>query len=350
MTRAVRAGNLKIGGGDKISVQTMTKTDTRDHGRTVEQILRLENLGCDLVRCAVPDMEAARALGRIRERISIPLAADIHFDHRLALEALEQGVDKLRLNPGNIRDAKKIAEIASKAGKMKVPIRIGVNAGSMDEKLIEKHGGVTPEAMVTSALDEAAILESAGFEDIVISLKASDIPLTVGSYRLLAQRCSYPFHAGITESGTLLPGSIRSAAGLGILLSEGLCDTIRVSLTADPEEEVRTAHRILEALDISRHGPLLISCPTCGRTEIDLFSLAAEVEKRIGHVRAPIRVAVMGCVVNGPGEAREADVGIAGGKGSGIVFRKGRVVRTVPEQELLPVLMEEIENMVKNSE
>ncbi|MFH0803064.1 MAG: flavodoxin-dependent (E)-4-hydroxy-3-methylbut-2-enyl-diphosphate synthase [bacterium] len=349
-TRAVRAGKLIIGGGEPISVQTMTKTDTRDVGRTVEQILRLEELGLSLIRCAVPDMEAARALGKIRERVHIPLAADIHFDFRLALEALEQGVEKLRLNPGNIREREKISQIARKAGGMGVPIRIGVNAGSLNEALRSKHGGITPEAMVESALEEVAVLESAGFGDIVISLKASDIPLTIQSYRLLAGKCPYPFHAGITEAGTLYPGSIRSAAGIGILLSEGLCDTIRVSLTADSAEEVKAGNLILESLDLKKRGPLLISCPTCGRTEIDLFSLAAEVEKKLEKIKTPIRVAVMGCVVNGPGEAREADVGIAGGKGSGILFRRGQIVRTLSEAELLSALMEEIERMGEEQE
>ncbi len=345
-TRAVRVGNVQVGGGAPVSVQTMTNTDTRDVAATVAQIRELAAVGAEIIRLAVPDQEAAEALAPIRAAVpDTALVADIHFDFRLALAAIEAGVDGLRLNPGNIGGREKVAAVVRAAEERDVPIRIGVNAGSLDRKIKERYGGVTAEAMVASALEHIAILEDLGFQEIKISLKASNVPLTVAAYRLLAHRVDYPFHVGITEAGTLRGGLVKSAVGLGILLAEGIGDTIRVSLTAPPRHEVWAGYEILKALGLRHRGVKLVSCPTCGRTEIDIIRIATEVEERLQGVTRPLKVAVMGCVVNGPGEARDADVGIAGGKGGGLLFRKGEPVRTVPESRLVDALIEEIEKL-----
>ena len=342
-TRPVRVGPVTVGGGAPVSVQSMTNTDTRDVDATAAQIERLRAAGCEIVRCAVPDQEAARALGEIRRRVQVPLIADIHFDHRLALAALEAGVDGLRLNPGNIGARWKVEEVVRAARERAVPIRIGVNAGSLSKDLLARHGGPTPQALVESALGHVRILEDLGYREIKVSLKGSRVPHTVAAYRLLADRCDYPFHVGITEAGTPLRGAVKSGAGLGILFWLGLGDTVRVSLTGDPVEEVRVAWWILGALELRQRGIDLISCPTCGRTRVALVRLATEVERRLAHVQAPLTVAVMGCEVNGPGEAREADVGVACGKGVGLLFRRGEVVRKVPEAEIVDALVALVE-------
>jgi len=323
----------------------MTSADTRDKAATVRQIRRLEKAGCEIIRVGVPDLEAARCLGFIKSRITLPLVADIHFDHRLALEAIRQGVDGLRLNPGNIGSGEKVREVTQAASETGIPIRIGVNSGSLEKRLLQKHSGATPVAMVESALGHVSLLEKEGFHQIKISLKASDVMRTVEAYRILAQRVDYPLHVGITEAGTLLPGAVKSAVGIGLLLSEGIGDTIRVSLTARPEEEIRAAFAILRSLGLRRRGVDLVSCPTCSRTEIDLIGLARRVEKALARVQAPLKVAVMGCAVNGPGEAREADIGIAGGKGRGIIFKQGKSIGTYDEKDLLPALLDEIQKM-----
>lgn len=323
----------------------MTNTDTRDAAATVRQIRRLERAGCEIVRVGVPDREAALNLGPIKSRISIPLVADIHFDHRLALLALSQGVDGLRLNPGNIGGREKVREVTRAAAERRVPIRIGVNAGSLEKALLARFGGPSPDAMVESALSHAAILEKEGFDLIKMSLKASDVGRTVEAYRRLSERVDYPLHIGITEAGGLVPGAVKSSVGLGLLLADGIGDTIRVSLTAPPEEEVRVAYCILRSLGIRRRGVEIISCPTCSRTEIDLIALARKVEKRLARVKTPLTVAVMGCVVNGPGEAREADVGIAGGRGKGILFKRGEKLGVYPEADLLAALLDEVAAM-----
>ncbi|WP_459942668.1 flavodoxin-dependent (E)-4-hydroxy-3-methylbut-2-enyl-diphosphate synthase [Deferrisoma palaeochoriense] len=342
-TRPVRLGPVTVGGGAPVSVQSMTNTDTRDPEATLAQIGALHRAGCEIVRCAVPDLEAARSLNEIRRRSPVPLVADIHFDHRLALAALEAGVDGLRLNPGNIGARWKVEEVVRAARERAVPIRIGVNAGSLPREIQERHGGPTPAALVEAALGHIRILEDLGYREIKVSLKGSRVPQTVEAYRLLAERCDYPFHVGITEAGTPFRGAVKSAAGLGILLWQGLGDTLRVSLTGDPVEEVRVAWWILAALELRQRGVNLISCPTCGRTRVRLVELAAEVERRLGHVTAPLTVAVMGCEVNGPGEAREADVGVACGNGVGLLFRRGEVVRKVPEAEIVDALVALVE-------
>jgi len=324
----------------------MTNTDTADVASTVAQIQALAAAGCEIVRVAVPDATAARALARIKEQVTVPLVADIHFDHRLALVALEAGVDGLRLNPGNIGGPEKVAAVARAAGARGVPIRVGVNAGSLERRLLGPGGEVTAQAMVDSALEHIRLLEAVGFKAIKVSLKASDVPLMLEAYRLLASRVDYPFHGGVTEAGSVTSGSVRSAVGIGLLLAEGLADTIRVSLTGSPLPEVRVAYEILGAMGIRRRGPEIISCPTCGRCRIDLEPLVEAVERRLAGVKQPLKVAVMGCAVNGPGEARQADVGIAGGRGVGVLFRGGRVVRTVPEEQLVEALLEEIGAMV----
>ncbi|MDP3936566.1 MAG: flavodoxin-dependent (E)-4-hydroxy-3-methylbut-2-enyl-diphosphate synthase [Deltaproteobacteria bacterium] len=347
-TRAIRVGRVAIGGSAPIAVQSMTNTDTRDVEATVHQIEALLTAGCEVIRLAVPDMESARALHGIRERTYAPLIADIHFNHVLALEALRAGVDGLRLNPGNIGGAARVKEVVEAASERGVPIRIGVNGGSLEKDLLARYGGrPSAEAMVESALRHVAILESVGFRDIKISLKATDVPTTVAAYRLLAPKVDYPFHIGITEAGTRFGGSIKSAVGLGILLAEGIGDTIRVSLTDDPVEEVRAAFEILKALNLRRHGPTLIACPTCGRDELDVISLAKEVEAAIGGVKAPIKIAVMGCVVNGPGEAEQADLGVAGGgRGVSMLYRKGKMIRRVTDRsQLLAAIIEEVKKM-----
>jgi (E)-4-hydroxy-3-methylbut-2-enyl-diphosphate synthase len=324
-------------------VQSMTNTDTRDWKATVLQIKRLEEAGCEMVRVAVLDQEAVEQLARIKQAISIPLIADIHFDHRLALEALRAGVDGLRLNPGNIGGADRVRKVVRAARERLVPIRIGVNSGSLEKELLAEHGRPTPEAMVASALRHIRLLEQHGFELIKVSLKSSDVLDTIRAYRLLAAEVDYPLHLGITEAGTLVDGAIKSALGIGILLFEGIGDTIRVSLTRDPEDEIPVAYSILRALRLRQRGVELISCPTCGRTEIELIPLVERAERLLRKVRTPIKVAIMGCVVNGPGEAREADVGIAGGRGKGILFKKGERVDTLAETDLLPRLLAEVE-------
>jgi (E)-4-hydroxy-3-methylbut-2-enyl-diphosphate synthase len=339
---ALPLGRLTIGGGAPITVQSMTNTPTPDVEATVAQIQRLEAAGCDIVRVAVPDRASAEAVGRIKALIGIPLVADVHFDHRLAILAAQAGADGLRINPGNIGGRRKVAEVVRCAGDHGIAIRIGVNAGSLEKALLKAHGGATPEAMVASAMRHVELLRGMDFHRIKISIKASDVPRTVAAYRLLAQQTDLPLHLGVTEAGGLYPGIVKSALGIGMLLAEGIGDTLRVSLTRDPVEEVRVGFEILRALDIRHHGPEIISCPTCGRTRIDLFAIVEKVERALLTRALPIKIAIMGCVVNGPGEAREADIGIAGGDGTGILFRKGRVVRQFPEDRLVEVLMEEI--------
>jgi (E)-4-hydroxy-3-methylbut-2-enyl-diphosphate synthase len=346
-TRQIQIGNVKIGGGAPCSVQSMCSTDTRDVAATLAQIGRLASAGCELVRCAVLDMAAAEALGVIKAQSPIPVIADIHFDYKLALRVLEGGIDGLRLNPGNIGEKRKVAEVVQAARERLVPIRIGVNAGSLEKELLAKYGHPTAEAMVESALGHVRILEELGYDQIKISLKASDVMKTVDAYRLLAEKVDYPLHIGITEAGTVFSGTVKSAVGLGILLADGIGDTLRVSLTSDPVEEVRVGFEILKALGLRRHGVNFVSCPTCGRCQIDLIGVAEEVERRLRAIEAPLTVAVMGCVVNGPGEAREADVGVAGGKGEGLLFRRGEVVRKVSESEMADALVALVEEMVK---
>lgn len=341
-TRVIHVGKVPVGGGNPVSVQSMTKTDTRDPRATLKQIKSLAEAGCEIIRIAVPDMEAAKALGKIRKSSPIPVIADIHFDWRLALESVRQGVDGLRINPGNIGARWKVAEVVSAALDKGIPLRVGVNAGSLSKRLLEKYRHPAPEALVESAAGHIAILEGLRFRDIKVSLKASNVPTTVEAYRLFSRRFRYPLHIGISEAGPSFTGMIKSSVGLGILLSEGIGDTIRVSLSADPHEEVRVAYEILKSLGIRAKGANIISCPTCGRCEIDIRGLAAKVEDCLRTFKKPLTVAVMGCVVNGPGEAREADVGIAGGKGIGILFKKGKVVRTVKEKELFGALLKEI--------
>lgn len=351
LTRAVMLGRLPVGGGAPVVVQSMTNTDTRDVDATVAQIENLAAAGCEAVRVAVPDEEAARAVWAIRRQISLPLIADIHFDHTLALAALEGGVQGLRINPGNIGPRAHVDAVVDAAKAVHAAIRIGVNSGSLEKKLLKKYGGPTPEAMVESALGHVRLLEKRNFHDIKISIKSSSVLRSIAAYRLMAEKCDYPLHIGVTEAGGLLRGSVKSAVGLGILLWEGIGDTLRVSLTADPVEEVRVAWDILRALGLRRRGPEIISCPTCGRTEIDLMSLAGEVERRLASETADVKVAVMGCVVNGPGEAREADIGLAGGRDKGIIFRKGRVIRSVRGQgSLLAAFMEELNKLIKEKE
>ena len=347
-TRQIHIGPIAIGGGAPISVQSMTNTKTTDTEATVAQIQALTAAGCDIVRLAVPDMAAAQNLGRIIRAVQVPLVADIHFDYRLAIEAIHQGIAGLRLNPGNIGGEDKVRAVVHEAKAAHIPIRIGVNAGSLDKKLLAKYGKVTAEALAESALQHVRILEAQDFYDMKISLKAHDVPLTIAAYRLMSQMVDYPLHLGITEAGTPHTGMIKSAVGIGALLAEGIGDTLRISLTGDPVVEVRVANEILKALGLREYGPTLISCPTCGRTAIDLPSIAAEVEQKLAGIKEPIQVAVMGCVVNGPGEARDADVGIAGGKGEGLVFRRGKVIRKVPENQLVSELFKEIDAILKS--
>jgi len=345
-TKQVRLGTVCIGGGAPIAVQSMCNTDTRNASATLAQIRQLEQAGCEIVRLAVPDEDAAHALGTIKQGTSVPLVADIHFDYRLALEAVAQGVDGLRINPGNIGGKNKVAEVVRACLDKSIPIRIGVNAGSLEKHLLEKFGHPTPEAIVESALGHIRILEDLRYPHIKVSLKASDVLTTVTAYRLFSNVSDYPLHIGISEAGTRFSGTVKSSVGLGMLLAEGIGDTMRVSLTADPVEEVRVAFEILKSLKIRQRGVNIISCPTCGRTEIDLIGLAQEVESRLAHIKEPLTVAVMGCVVNGPGEAREADVGIAGGKGTGLLFKHGEILKKFPEKELADVLVNEVEQIV----
>lgn len=344
-TREVSIGKVTIGGSHPIAIQSMCNTDTRDILATVEQIHRLEAEGCEIVRIAVPDMEAAEAISQIKKQISIPLVADIHFDYRLALKAIEQGVDKIRLNPGNIGEESRIHQVVEEAKRRKIPIRIGVNSGSLEKDLVEQYGGVTPEGLVESALRHVRILEKMQFYDIVISIKASSVPFSLEAYSLLSKAVPYPLHLGITEAGTLWTGSMKSAVGIGAILAKGIGDTIRVSLTGDPVEEIKAAKEILKSLELRKFGVDFVSCPTCGRTQIDLISIANEVENRCRKLNKNIKVAVMGCVVNGPGEAREADIGIAGGKGEGLIFKKGQVFKKVAEKDLVEELMMEIDKL-----
>ena len=346
MTRQINVRNIKIGGGAPVSIQSMTNTPTEDAARTAAQIKQLQDAGCEIVRIAVPNMKAADAVAEIRSMTDMPLVADIHFDHRLALKAVDNGIDKIRINPGNIGDEGKVREVADACAEKGIPIRIGVNAGSLEKRLLEKYGGPTAEAMVESAFDHIALLEKQGFYDICVSLKASSVPLTMAAYRLMSEKSHYPLHLGVTEAGTEEMGVVKSAMGIGGLLCLGIGDTLRVSLSEEPVKEIMAAKRILTAAGLRRFGPEVISCPTCGRTKIDLFGLAKDVQKRLEGITEPITVAVMGCVVNGPGEASHADVGIAGGDGVGAVFAGGKLLRTVPQEALADELMIEIHRMI----
>ena len=345
MSKQIHVGAVAVGGGAPVSIQSMCNTPTQDVARTVSQILRLEGAGCQIIRVAVPDMDAARAIGPIRRRIHIPLVADIHFDYRLALECVRQGVDKIRINPGNIGSAEKVRAVADACRDRSIPIRIGVNGGSLERELLQKYGGVTAQALVDSALGHVRLLNDCNFDDICISVKCSHVPVNMAAYRMLHEQTHYPLHLGVTEAGTPRLGVLKSAIGIGGLLSQGIGDTLRVSLTADPEEEVRAALDILSAAGLRKTGPDLISCPTCGRTRYDMIPIAREVERRLQGCSKPITVAVMGCVVNGPGEARAADVGIAGGDGEGLLFRHGEILRKVPQDKLVDALMDEIDKL-----
>lgn len=346
-TRQIQIGSVKIGGDAPVSVQSMTKTDTRDVRRTVAQIRRLEEAGCEIVRVAIPDEEAARAIARIKKSITIPLIADIHFNYRLALMSMEYGADGLRINPGNIGGRERLKAIVNEAKNRSIPIRIGVNAGSLEKDLLKRFGGPTSEGMVASALRTIEDMEDLDFNLIKVSLKASDVTRTLEAYRLFSKKSNYPLHLGITEAGRGTGAVVKSAIGIGFLLHEGIGDTLRVSLTGDPVEEVRVGYEILRALKIRERGVEIISCPTCGRCEIDLGRLVEQVEKKVQKIAVPLTVAIMGCVVNGPGEAREADIGIAGGKGVGVLFRKGKIVRRLKEKEFVPALLKEIDEMAK---
>ncbi|MDD5342426.1 MAG: flavodoxin-dependent (E)-4-hydroxy-3-methylbut-2-enyl-diphosphate synthase [Patescibacteria group bacterium] len=344
-TKVVKIGRVKIGGSNPIAIQSMCKTDTHDVDATINQIKNLERAGCEIIRVAVLDMAAARVLGRIKQAISLPLVADIHFDFRLALEAIKQGVDKIRINPGNIGARDRVEAVVKAARAKHVPIRIGVNSGSIPADILKKNNGPTPAGMVEAALREIKILEELDFHDIVISLKATDVLTMTQAHRLLSRKVDYPQHLGVTEAGLPWTGTIKSTAGLAILLNEGIGDTIRVSLTGDPVEEVRVAWEILKSLRLREHGRTIISCPTCGRTQIDLIGLAKKIDAATARITKPITIAVMGCPVNGPGEAREADIGVAGTIGQGIIFKKGKIIATVPEAEILPRLLKEIETL-----
>ena len=345
-SRQINIGGVKVGGEAPVVVQSMTNTPTQDVAATVKQIERLASAGCELIRLAVPDMEAASALKEIKSQTSIPIIADIHFDYKLALAAIENGVNGLRLNPGNIGGKKKIQEIVAAARSCSIPIRIGVNAGSLSRDLLKKYNHPTPEAMVESAMNHVKLLEDLDFNLIKISLKSSDVLQTISAYRLLSQQVDYPLHLGVTEAGTLISGTVKNSIGIGLLLLEGVGDTIRVSLTHDPVDEVRVAYEILKALGLRQRGVEIISCPTCGRCKIDLFRLVEKIEDDLSNITTPIKVAIMGCVVNGPGEAREADIGIAGGQGHGTLFKKGRVVKKVSEQDLARTLTKEVRRMI----
>jgi (E)-4-hydroxy-3-methylbut-2-enyl-diphosphate synthase len=341
-TRQIHVGNVPVGGGAPIAVQSMTNTDTRDVKATLRQIEQLQAAGCEIVRLAIPDEKAAAAFKEIRKRVNTPLIADIHFDHRLALAALEAGADGLRINPGNIGGRNAIEKVLRQAKERNVPIRIGVNAGSLQKEILKRHGHPTPAAMVESAMEHIRLFEALGFDQIKISLKSSNVMTTVKAYELLSRQVNYPLHLGVTEAGTLISGTVKNALGIGMLLSKGIGDTLRVSLSADPVEEVKVGYEILRALELRHRGPEIISCPTCGRCEIDLFNLVREVETALTGITSSPKVAIMGCVVNGPGEAREADVGVAGGRHQGALFRKGRLIRKVPERDLARVLIEEV--------
>ena len=346
-TKVVQIGKRQIGGGNPILIQSMCNTKTEDVKATVEQILALEHAGCDIIRVAVPTMEAAAALTEIKRQIHIPLVADIHFDYRLAIAAIECGADKIRINPGNIGSRERIQAVVDKAKEYGVPIRVGVNSGSLEKSLVEKYGGVTAEGLVESALDKVALIEQMGYDNLVISIKSSDVMMCVKAHELIAKKTHYPLHVGITEAGTVIAGNIKSAVGLGLILSQGIGDTIRVSLTGSPLEEIKSAKLILKTLGLRRGGVEVVSCPTCGRTQIDLIGLANQVETLVQGYPLDIKVAVMGCVVNGPGEAKEADLGVAGGIGEGLLIRKGKIVKKLPESELLPALKAELDRMVE---
>ena len=343
-TKVIRIGDRKIGGGNPVLIQSMTNTHTEDVEATVAQILRLEAAGCEIIRCTVPTMEAAKALAEIKKQIHIPLVADIHFDYKMAIAAMENGADKIRINPGNIGSIDRVKAVVDVAKERNVPIRVGVNSGSLEKNLVEKYGGVTAEGIVESALDKVHIIENLGYDNLVISIKSSDVLMCVEAHEKLVEKTNYPLHVGITESGTVTSGNIKSAVGLGIILHQGIGDTIRVSLTGDPVEEVKSAKLILRTLGLRKGGIEVVSCPTCGRTRIDLIGLANEVEKMVADIPLDIKVAVMGCVVNGPGEAKEADIGIAGGIGEGLLIKKGEIIKKVPEDQLLPTLREELLN------
>ena len=345
MTRTVNVGSIKIGGGNPVSIQSMCNTDTRDVKSTVSQIHLLEEAGCEIIRVAVPDMEAAAAVSQIKKQIKIPLVADIHFDYRLALECIKNGIDKVRINPGNIGEHTRVKKVADAAKAAGIPIRIGVNGGSLERELVIKYGGVTADALVESAMGHIKILNDVDFCDMVVSIKVSNVPMMIEAYRKFSKISDIPLHIGVTESGTERMGTLKSGIGIGTLLSEGIGDTLRVSLTADPVKEVQLAKDILSVLEKRKGGINFVSCPTCGRTQIDLIKIASEVEERISGIDKPIKVAVMGCVVNGPGEARDADIGIAGGKGEGLIFKKGEILRKVPEDKIVDELIKEIEKI-----
>lgn len=343
-TRELKIGDRRIGGSNPILIQSMTNTRTQDVEGTVAQILALEKAGCEIVRCTVPDQEAARALEEIKKRIHIPLVADIHFDYKMAIAAIEHGADKIRINPGNIGSQDRVRALVDCARERKIPIRVGVNSGSLERELLSKYGAVTADALVESALKEAAIIEDMGYDNLVISIKSSDVMTCVAAHEKIRNRTDHPLHVGITEAGTITSGNIKSALGLGLILGQGIGDTIRVSLTGDPVEEVKSARIILRTLGLRREGVEVVSCPTCGRTQIDLIDLATEVEKLVADYPLKIKLAVMGCAVNGPGEAREADLGVAGGKGEGLLMRHGEIIRKVPEDRLLDALREELDH------
>ncbi|MCC2253782.1 flavodoxin-dependent (E)-4-hydroxy-3-methylbut-2-enyl-diphosphate synthase [Ruminococcus sp. CLA-AA-H200] len=341
-TKEIAIGSVKIGGNNPVAIQSMTNTKTEDVRATVSQILKLEAAGCEIVRCAVPTMEAAEALREIKKGIHIPLVADIHFDYRLAIAAIENGADKIRINPGNIGSKERVKAVVDSAKEHGIPIRVGVNSGSLEKPLLEKYGGVTAAGIVESALDKVHMIEDMGYDNLVVSIKSSDVLMCVEAHELIAKECPYPLHVGITESGTVWSGNVKSSVGLGIILNKGIGNTIRVSLTGDPVEEIRTAKLILKTLGLKKGGIEVVSCPTCGRTKIDLIGLANEVERMVADIPLDIKVAVMGCAVNGPGEAKEADIGIAGGVGEGLLIRKGEIVKKVKEEELLDTLREEL--------
>lgn len=345
VSKEISIGNVKIGGNNPIAIQSMCNTDTRNVQATVNQINELEKAGCELVRVAVPDIQAAAAIKQIKSNINIPLVADIHFDYRLALAVAENGIDKIRINPGNIGDESRIKSVIDSAKKRNIPIRIGVNSGSLEKHILQKYGEVTPEGLVESALYHIKLLEKYNYENIVVSIKSSNVPFSIKTYSILAQQVNYPLHLGITESGTVWTGSIKSSVGIGSILSMGIGDTIRVSLTGDPIEEIKTAKEILKSLGLRKFGIEFISCPTCGRTEVDLITIANKIEQACSHINKNIKVAIMGCAVNGPGEAREADIGIAGGKGYGLIFKKGVILKKVPEDMLIPELLSLIDSM-----
>ena len=344
-TKKIRVGDIFIGGDSPISVQSMTNTDTRDIKSTIQQIIRLEEAGCDIVRLAILDNEAATAIGEIKKHVKIPLVADIHYDYRLAVECMKNGVDKIRLNPGNIGGNDRVKIVAGMAKERGIPIRIGVNSGSVEKGIQEKFGGVTAEGMVESALAHVAILENVDFNDIAISIKASSVPMTIAAYRLLSKKCSYPLHVGVTEAGTVYKGTIKSSVGIGCLLAEGIGDTIRVSLTGDPVEEIKAGKQILKSLGLLKEGIDIVSCPTCGRTQVNLIDIANSIEPLLEKLDKNIKVAIMGCAVNGPGEAKDADIGIAGGVNEVLLFKKGRIIRKIPQENVVEELIKEISQM-----